>query len=305
LGPKAMDRDAPSQVKALQARWQEQAKALSLAQRDERVLWEQFRAACDAVFAARHAKRKEEDERRHGNRRALEDICAELERLAAAPDQSDQDLRRQARDLQDRWKQLIGKFDPAMQGVEARFKQARTAVEATLSARVRSREAAVWQTLAAKERLCESLDGLVRAGPATDESTPAAAAAQDQWQALPALPAAWEKKMAARRDAALQALAEPAAADKHRARIDDGSGPRRDALLELEMALGLESPADLQTQRLALQVRQLRDRFQSAGTANANTPAERLVGWCAEPGVADARDRDRMQRIFSAIEKLR
>jgi len=305
LGPKAMDRDAPSQVKALQARWQEQAKALSLAQRDERVLWEQFRAACDAVFAARHAKRKEEDERRHGNRRALEDICAELERLAAAPDQSDQDLRRQARDLQDRWKQLIGKFDPAMQGVEARFKQARTAVEATLSARVRSREAAVWQTLAAKERLCESLDGLVRAGPATDESTPAAAAAQDQWQALPALPAAWEKKMAARRDAALQALAEPAAADKHRARIDDGSGPRRDALLELEMALGLESPADLQAQRLALQVRQLRDRFQSAGTANANTPAERLVGWCAEPGVADARDRDRMQRIFSAIEKLR
>ena len=101
LGAKAMDRDAPSQIKALQAKWQEQAKAMSLAQRDERALWEQFRAACDAVFAARHSKRKEEDGRKHENRRALEDICAELERLATAQDTSDQDIRRLARELQE------------------------------------------------------------------------------------------------------------------------------------------------------------------------------------------------------------
>jgi len=305
LGTKAMDRDAPSQIKALQARWQEQAKALSLTQRDERALWEQFRAACDAVFTARDARRREEDGRKHESRRALDDVCAEMELLAAAADKSEQDIRRLARGLEEQWKKLTGKFDPALQGVESRLKRARTAVEAALSARARSREAAVWQTLAAKERLCEELDSRVRSSPGAHESPPEAPAAQDRWLVLPALPAAWEQKIIARRDAALRALAEPAAAADYRARIEKDIAARGDALLELEMALGLESPAEFQAQRLALQVRQLRDRFQSSSTGPAKTPADRLVAWCALPGVADARDRQRAQRVFGALEKVR
>jgi DNA repair protein SbcC/Rad50 len=305
LGAKAMDRDAPSQIKALQVRWQEQAKALALAQRDERVLWEQFRAACDAVFTARDAKRKEEDGRKHESRRALDELCAEMEKLAAAADKSDQDLKRQARELQDQWKKLTGKFDPALQGVESRFKHARTAVDAMLTARTRSREAAVWQTLAAKERLCEQLDSLVRAGAGADESALGTPSTQEQWLALPALPPAWEPRMAARRDAAVEALATAETSAAHRDRVESGAAARSDALLELEMALGLDSPAEFQAQRLALQVRQLRDRFQSSGTASAASPADRLVAWCATPGVADARDRARAERVFSAMEKLR
>ena len=92
LASKAMERDTPSQVKAIQAKWQVEAKATPLAQRDERVLWEEFRAACDAVFTARNAKRKEEDERRNakrkedderrqGKERALEEVVVALEQL--------------------------------------------------------------------------------------------------------------------------------------------------------------------------------------------------------------------------------
>ena len=91
----------------------------------------------------------------------------------------------------------------------------------------------------------------------------------------------------------------------HRDRVESGAAARSDALLELEMALGLDSPAEFQAQRLALQVRQLRDRFQSTGTASAGSPADRLVAWCAQPGVADTRDRERVQRVFAAMEKLR
>jgi hypothetical protein len=72
-------------------------------------------------------------------------------------------------------------------------------------------------------------------------------------------------------------------------------------LLELELALGLDSPAELQQQRLALQVKQLRDRFKNEATTGANTPVERLLAWCAEPGVTDASDRQRLQRIFAKV----
>jgi hypothetical protein len=299
-----MERDVPSRVKAIQTRWQGQAKGFRLAQRDERALWEQFRAACDAVFDARQAKRKQEDGVKHENRRALEAICVELENLAVATDKDDNDLRRILRDLEGQWTKRIGGFDPALRGVESRFRNAKTVVEAALSARSRSREAAVWETLAAKERLCEELDALVRTTGSSVEDT-MTAAASERWATIPLLASAWEKKMLARRDGALRALSENAAAATYASRIERGIESRREILLELEISLGLESPADLQAQRLALQVKQLRHRFQSAATAEDRTARARLLAWCSEPGIADASDRMRCERVFSAIAKMK
>ena len=299
---KALERETPSQVKAIQARWQAQAKELALAQRDERELWNKFRAACDAVFDARQSKRKEEDGRKSEHRHALQELCAQAEQLALASDKGDQELRHALRDLQEQWKQRVGKSDPDLRSIETRFGKAKTAVEAMLSARTRSREAAVWQTLAAKERLCEELDHLLRSDP-VPEQTQTQSALLARWAALPQLPPAWEKKMIGRRDAALGVLGETAAIGEYRSRIERGAEVRREALLELELQLGMESPAELQAQRLALQVKQLRDKFKSAATANTSSAGERLLAWCAQSGIADALDRQRCERIFSRIEQ--
>jgi hypothetical protein len=61
----------------------------------------------------------------------------------------------------------------------------------------------------------------------------ATAAADDppvlaNWAALPPLPAAYEQKMTARRDAALSAHADPAALAKLRKRIEEGVAARRE-----------------------------------------------------------------------------
>ncbi|MFH1043619.1 MAG: DUF349 domain-containing protein [Pseudomonadota bacterium] len=310
LASKATEREIPSQVRAIQARWQAGAKALSLAPRDERALWDRFRAACNAVFDARQSKRKEEDGRKNEHRHALQELCAQLEQLALAMDKEDQELRRALHDLQEQWKQKAGASSPDLRHLESRFTKGRAALEAMLSARARSREAAVWQTLAAKERLCEELDALVRSGGASAplEATSVeaqSAAAQERWAALPALPAAWEQKMLARLDAALGALAEAAAAGKYLARMEQGAGSRREGLLELELLLGLEIAPEFQSQRLALQVRKLKERFSSAVTIGAVAAGERLLAWCALPGVADALDRQRCERILAKVEQAR
>lgn len=296
LAPRAMEREAPSLVKAIQARWQEHAKAHPLAQRDERGLWERFRTACDALFEARHAKRKEEDGRKLEGRRSLDDICVQLEQLAKASDKEEKDVRTALRDLQDRWRSGTRGADPALRALEGRFKSAVRAVEGALSARVRSREAAVWATLSEKDRLCEALEAAILAGAA--EAVPAALT--EQWSALPALPPAWEKRMLARRDAAVAAMADPSAASQYRSRIEKGTEARRGGLLELEMTLGVESPAEMQPQRLALQVKLLKERFGGAAT-DAASGGERLFAWCAQPGVIDGRDRERRDRVFSAM----
>ena len=296
LAPRAMDREAPSLVKAIQARWQEHSKAHPLAQRDERALWEQFRAACDAVFEARNAKRKEEDGRKQEGRRTLEDTCAQLEQLAKATEKDEKEVRGALRDLQDRWRAGSRGSDPALRALEGRYRSAVKAVESALSARVRSREAAVWKTLAAKERLCEELEAAVLANAATNPSE----SAREQWSALPELPSAWERKMAARRDAAIRALAEDSDAGEYRPRIERGGESRRAGLLELEMTLGLESPAEMQQQRLALQVKLLKERFGGAA-ADAGSTRERFLAWCAQPGIVDGRDGERRDRLFSAM----
>ena len=320
LAAKALERDAPSQVKAIQARWQAEAKATPLPQRDERALWEEFRAACDAVFTARNAKRKEEDDRRHGNERALEEVVVTLEGLKDATDRDDAEIRRALRDAQDQWRQQTsrgGGVSAPRPAMETRFRNAKSAVETMLAGRSRSREAAVWQTLAAKERLCDELDRSIVDGAGAAKSPSEANASEGSaspseaaepavvasWVALPVLPAASEHKMTARRDAALAALADPAAAAKYRKRIEEGDAPRREWLLELEMMLKLESPADMQAMRLALQVKQLKERFSSSSTGGAKTPADLLLQWCAQPGVANAADRQRRDRVFAAIAR--
>ena len=189
--------------------------------------------------------------------------------------------------------------------MEGRFKKAAAAVDALLVTRRRSREAAVWQTLAARERLCEELDRAVQAGGDATAGEAAIAAAREQWAKLPEVSAGWEKQMTARRDAASRAIGETALAGKHAATIERNAVARREILLELELLLGLDSPAALQTQRLALQVRQLKDRFSSAVTASAETAGERLLAWCALAGGADALDRQRCERIIARVGDAR
>ena len=272
-----------------------------LTQRDERALWEQFRAACDAVFQAREAKRRQEDVLKREARGALENICVQLEQLALTTDKQEQDLRRGLRELQEQWMRGARTSDSALRGLQSRFTNAKMAMEAALSARARARETEVWRTLAAKERLCEGLDRRLCSG----EGTADAPAVHAQWTALTALPAAWEKAMVGRRDAALRALADEAVAAAHVIRIERGAELRREMLLGLELLFGLECPLEFQAQRRALQLKQLRERFQGAATSGANSAGERLIAWCAQPGVADAGDRQRCERVFSALERAR
>lgn len=301
LAARALERDAPSLVKAIQTRWQETAKAMPLPQRDERALWEEFRAACDAVFKLRQDKRSEADGRKHEARRALEEIAAALEHLAHASDKSDETIRRELREQQARWKSQAGGSDTALRGLEARYRHALGAVEALLRARVRSREAAAWDTLALEEQLCERLDALLQTpfDPAT--AAPEADAVRMQWNERTPHPGACAQKMSARFDAAFAALADAAVAQGYRKRLSQTASQRLEGLLALELLLGLDTPPELQAERLALQVKQLRDRFQNSVSTAAQDPGERLCDLCAQPGVFEPRDRARLQRVFAAM----
>ncbi|MBS1162628.1 MAG: hypothetical protein H6R03_524 [Burkholderiaceae bacterium] len=296
LVAKAQERDAPAQARALQARWTEHAKSHPLAGRDERTLWERFRAACNAVFEARDSQRKEVDSRKREQRRAFEELCEQAERLSNGEGEDDE-VRRQLRELQQKWRDAAA-AQPVPPALDSRFRAARSAVEAALGARRRGEEALVWQALLAKAALCEEADAALMAEPPVAVD---AESLRGRWAAAAALPAAWERKMTARRDQALAAFDDEDARYDQLDRIEDGAAERRDALLELELTLGLPSPADLAKERLAVQVRKLNSRFKAA--AGGGSAADVLLAWCATPGVAEARDRGRCEKIVEALQR--
>jgi hypothetical protein len=295
LAAKAQERETPAQARELQTRWQQEAKAHPLAGRDER-----FRAACNAIFEARDHQRREIDERKRGQRHAFEQLCEQAEALAQPSAADEAQLRGRLRELQNRWRDAAAAAAvPA--ALDSRFRAARGAVESMLGERTRGREAAVWQALLAREQLCAELDARLLAGPGEPLD---AEAIRGRWQALPEVSAAWERRMAARRDQALAAFGDEDARYDHLDRIDNGAAARRDALLELELALGLPSPADLNKERLAVQVRQLNSRFKSA-TRGTGDLAGLLLDWCATAGMAEARDRGRIEKIVESLQRRR
>ena len=303
LVARAAERDMPSRVKELQARWQAQAKAIVLAQRDERPLWERFRTACNAAFDARAGSRKEAEKHRRVQHQAYEALCDQLEQLARSTDADEAHLRSARREAQEQWKKAVAEHGPAPAAIDARFRAAGTGVEEVLRGRARAGEAATWKGLLARESLCEELDALALAGQGAE--APAAQSVGQRWSGLPALPAEWERKLVERRDATLRALGDDEAREDHVARIENCAAARRDALLELELALGMDSPADLQAQRLAVQVRHLRDRFKRTAAGGAGSNLQVLLDWCAQPGVTEARDRQRCERIVAALARRR
>jgi hypothetical protein len=298
-----MERDTPSRVKELQARWQAHAKSIVLAQRDERTLWERFRTACNAVFDARTGSRKEAEEQKRLQRRTLEALCEQLEQLAHSGNADKAEVRRVQHELQEQWHKAITEGGPAPAPIEARLRAARTSVEEMLRGRSRANEAAVWQALLAKERLCDELDAL--AIPEGDPDPTAAESVQERWSALPPLSPEWEHRMRARLDAAVRALEDSDARFDHAEQIEDSAAARRDALLEAELMLGIDSPADLQPQRLAVQVKQLRDRFKRTASDSAGSASALLLKWCALPGVAAERDRQRCEKIVAHLQRRR
>ena len=76
-------------------------------------------------------------------------------------------------------------------------------------------------------------------------------------------------------------------------------------MLELELMLGIPSPADLQKERLAVQVRELRDRFKRTAAGGAASAADVLLKWAGLPGVATARDRQRCEAVVARLERQR
>jgi hypothetical protein len=143
-------REATEAVKRLQAQWKELGAA---APDQERVLWEEFRGHCDAVFHKRQQAHTDYTASLQSNKARAVALCEEAEHLAG---RSGADLLDGAAKMAE-WRaafEAVGELPREERGLKGRFERALERVKASISAqKARDKERSLEDLLEAASRI--------------------------------------------------------------------------------------------------------------------------------------------------------
>ncbi|MCO5124809.1 MAG: DUF349 domain-containing protein [Rhizobacter sp.] len=278
-------RDGFDKLRALQAEWQQAAKALPLTRAAENALWTEFKAAIDAAHAARNAAfdaRDAEFKAQGAARQAL------IERLDALTDATPAgDIRRTLADVESAWRQAGPAPRAHAAALDARYRAACDAARARLAGAAqrawRARCDALLARFAAQEEP-------VLQGPSNSDDVTEVMSAQEQ----PAqLPASWEQALARRASSANGA----------RGALADVSSD--ELLLQLEAALGLASPQGSEAARRELKLRAMKAALESRATAAPGlADANALLVEALARAAFDVAQQARLRHVIEAMREL-
>ncbi|OGA71112.1 MAG: hypothetical protein A3G81_13075 [Betaproteobacteria bacterium RIFCSPLOWO2_12_FULL_65_14] len=268
-------RDTIDKVRALQTQWQAHAKALALPRREESALWSAFKAATGAVFAERDAARGAKEAQFNAGLKAREDIIARVDALSSSGAASD--IKRELAEADAAWRASGEAPRPQAARLDARYRAARDAATRRLGELAAHAAQARFDALTAAMALCDELE--------TSEAPPADLEAR--WNALQDLPDAWKASLEAR----------------FRAAGSKSSESLPDLLLKLELACGIDSPAEFLADRRRLKLHALKDAMESRRPV-VNTPQD-LERWLLDAAARPRPDESSRARLAAIIAAVR
>ncbi len=295
-------RDLPGRVRELQEQWQQHARSLPLTRQVENALWAEFKAATDAVFAQRDAAFNARDAELLANQAGREALIARLEALT--PDTPAAEFKRTLAEVDAEWRQPVDVPRQQVAPLDARFHRARQAAQSLLAGSAQRIRQARFDALLAKLALCEQREALADAAapnavpgvpgvPGVPDVPDEPAAPDDlaaRWAAAATLQPAWDQALVSRWQ---QAGAPAADADAHRSALDS-------VLLQLEAALNLVSPADLQAARRDMKLRAMKAALEGRNTTPPPS-VEALTQTALRHARPSSQQSERLHAIIAAL----
>ena len=316
-------RKAIDTAKQLQSQWHTSVPARH---RDENALWQEFRAASDAVFARRAAESEARGASLRENQKTREAICQDLLALAGSEGiQSPAALEQQIGELNSRWNNTEALPIPrqAQAALNRQWREALASAKHRLSSLHEAQRWAGLERLAERAAYCDdSGRQLSEAGPSLSAgSLPAATDAAEataldgttevhlcerlrqDWEALPqiedrALAVAMDRAF----DRVLSSCREPNQRGALSSLLSENLARRESLCLSLEIITQVQSPARLQAQRMQRQVERLRDRMADGETGSGDNVTALLRDWYLSCPAAPSEGLDtRFDRIKRAL----
>lgn len=281
--------DAIEQAKGLQRQWKEVGL---VARRDDSKLWKKFRAACDRVFERRDQERQVAEKEREQNLVNAEHLCEQIEQLAEADISDLKAAQQEFNQLKQRF-QDIGAFPREQQdAIKNKFKavcdQFKQGVKVAQVAERQQGFKELWR----RAQLCDQAEQALLAA-----NTDQLQQLQAQWNSDSAIPEDALALLQARFDDASNATQAP-----DEATLQENAGKLHDLCIKLEIAAGVDSPAQDQQRRMELQVSRLSSGLnQRAEAASGGEQVEALqIEWCAVGPVA-ASEREQFSERFKSV----
>jgi exonuclease SbcC len=291
-------RNAIEECKRLQTRWQTTVPGK---RKQENTLWEEFREACDAVFARRKQQQHAHHELEKQNKAQKQQLCAQLEELTRSTTADLAEAERQMHALVDQWQQAgpIAKRDqPAL---EKRFDKARDAFQAHAAA---LHEAAAQEQLALlrkKAGCCTQAEQLL------EHPDPAEVGSKLEdldinWNETPSLEdSTTEKTIQQRYQKLKKALL---AGDEQRDRLlnelQSNLEHRKELCLRMEILCGAESPAEEQQARMKFQANRLAEAIGHGVDDPVGKMTDLEREWYLSAGASPGDEKSLQQRFEKA-----
>ncbi len=240
---------AIQQAKAAQTGWR---PLVSASKQEERLLWKQFKAATDAVFARRTAVHESEQQQQQANTSAKTAICEKLQQLITTEHENWSAARSERDQLIDEWKTIGPASRQQYKSLQQKFNQLTRAFDAAETAASIRQERNHLELLLQKAELCDRMEQQLCSQDA-DITT-----LSEQWSALPALQTAIESRMQRRCQHIIDAASN--GSDAIEQLCAQRSGNLQHSLqlcLEMEVLLDIDSPEAFHEQRRQWQLTHL------------------------------------------------
>lgn len=323
-------RSAIDSLRQLQERWQKQAAQVPLKRQDEQALWEQFRAACDAVFAQRKQFAVTADAQRQQNLSSKQALCEQLEQAltefnaaisnatlqdVAKVEQRSNTVKEAHKAASSQWKDLgaVPKADEA--ALEQRFQQISANIKNSLST-WQARKKSVQKVQSIKRlQLCWQLENAIVSLNEGAQEQQATVSFDELHQNLTQ---AWEdlhvsgknniaQQLEQRFTAGLKVLqssAQPGLAaqqsQQYLTALQANLNSFDADLLRLEILCGIDSPSELAKERLHLQIEVLQASLKNGQSEQYKQTV--LNDLLRLPTQLDAARQARFEKIITQFE---
>ena len=285
----------------------------------EQALWKRFTRACDKVHAKRERERKDFAHTLKQNLKAKEALCAEIEANCRSTDANSgvnhEEIRAGLGRWQAQWAELGEVPKASGKKISTRYRNAIAEAQKVLAKAGVDEARRLQDLLRQKSLVCADIEASALAG-ATDNKR--AAQSEDltkdlteRWDALARLPDELEQAISARYQLACAAVAEADALQRLTDAMPVNLETLHKLLLQLEILVEVDSPAEFSKQRMALRIGRLSAALGKPGDAAdpadpESTSAEQLIRGVLLLGAVDGAQHGlAFARLDRCLEKLR
>lgn len=303
-----LQRSTGDQLKALQQRWQAQAVAVPLRRKDEQVLWDKYRAACDALFAQRKQASGEADAQRKENLASKLALIEVLEQASASLDDNDINLKQLLQQTAASWRNAGPVPRAEEEALEQRYQQTLASLKQHSQTLLDQQKQLAHGHCVKKLTLCQQAEQLLAMTPQDARIATELASLQSAWESVQVAASKDGNKLAAKLNSLLQARFQAACAALNAGDAGYGSLLQNNSLefeaglLQLEILFGIDSPAELARERLQMQVEVLQNSLKrGSGQDAASDLSYRLLSLPAWTNAANAQ---RLEKVLAASAVL-